>query len=131
MNENCCFGRWEFKKPINLHQLAFEYPLFLPLAFVAAAVENDEETMVPGRVVPYVLHEHRVDKVELRIPHRVRVDRLLFVVGVVLLSPIRISAVKRRQEPLAIAPGMVVLGIDFQASLDDTEFSGWLFGKRY
>jgi len=61
----------------------------------------------------------------------VRFDRLLFVVGVVLLSPVLISAVKRRQEPLAIAPGMVVLGIDFQASLDDTEFSGGLFGKRY
>lgn len=82
---------------------------------------------MPRRIVPHVLAQHRIDEIKLGRPHRIRV-----VHNRVRVRLIRAGAgpVARRQQPLAVAPCVVVLGVDFEDALDEGELAPGLLRER-
>lgn len=94
----------------HVHELPADYalPVLLPVAH--PRLEHHKEPVVPHRVIPHVLIDHRVHEIELARPQRV--------------------VVVEREDPLAVRPRVVVFLVLLQNIRDKRELLPRLLRER-
>ena len=100
-------GREEGRENVRQLTLIHPLPILLPLPYTTPP--NDEKPMMPRRIVPHILRQHRIHEIQLARP------QFIFIVEV-------------RKQPLAVRPRMVVLRIRSQRARDEIQFLRGLAG---